>query len=71
METGNPTLTYAVGMDQHRERVARAVANQERRASKPAGAGWRRALAAALVMLAARLAPATQGAPAPLPTATS
>ena len=70
METGNPTLTFAVGMDQHRERVARAVANQRRRETM-ADAGWRRALAAALVALATRLAPASQGAPTPLPSATS
>jgi hypothetical protein len=69
METGNPLLTYAVGMDQHRERVARAVADQRRHEGKSADAGWRRALAAALVALAARLAPASQGAPAALPTA--
>ncbi|HET8632493.1 MAG TPA: hypothetical protein VFL91_34125 [Thermomicrobiales bacterium] len=69
METGNPLLTYAVGMDQHRERVARAVANQRRQEGELADAGWRRALATTLVALAARLAPAGQGAPAPLPTA--
>ncbi|HET8630573.1 MAG TPA: hypothetical protein VFL91_24400 [Thermomicrobiales bacterium] len=69
METGNPTLAFAVGMDRHRERVARAAAYERRRETAPAEAGWRRALAAGLVALAARLAPASQGAPAALPTA--
>lgn len=71
METGNPLLTFAVGMDKHRERVARAVAEQARRERKTAGVGWRRALAGALVALAVRLAPAPRETATPLPSAWS
>ncbi|HEX5503201.1 MAG TPA: hypothetical protein VFW96_11300 [Thermomicrobiales bacterium] len=71
METGNPMLTFAVGMDKHQERVARAVARQGWHEAAATGAGWRRALAAALVALAAHLVPAPRETAVPLPAAAS